>query len=214
MLTGVLTGTARNALTCDFVVEAIGAYSNKASLRKRYTDLRKRVQEAPPRPPCYATMACHPARNGSSAPTTSTTSCRTSPATRPKRSETATASPRPVLPPCSASTASPFAAKASRKNRSVKPPGSTPRALTGVARRPLQRLPHDRCRRASAEGNPAAAATRLGVRPVARSPGRILASPTCQRRSHAARRKVGSTTAMLSKPGPGSPSGASGLSTV
>jgi DNA-binding CsgD family transcriptional regulator len=40
----------RSTLTCSNLVEAIGAYSNKVSLSKYYAELRKRIQEAPPRP--------------------------------------------------------------------------------------------------------------------------------------------------------------------
>jgi hypothetical protein len=39
------------------LVDAIGTYSNLASLREKYTDLRKRVLEAPPRPPLLRSQA-------------------------------------------------------------------------------------------------------------------------------------------------------------
>lgn len=41
-------------------MEAIGTYSNLASLREKYTDLRKRVLEAPPRPPLLSSQAPPP----------------------------------------------------------------------------------------------------------------------------------------------------------
>jgi hypothetical protein len=113
-------------------VEAIGTYSNLASLREKYSDLRKRIHGSPMRPRLLRNQG---------------------PPRCSKRFLTARDVAEIVQKYESGNTT-----QDPRRHRALHR-----RSFTCVAWRSVPRIPHDRSHRASAAGDPIAAATRLDL---------------------------------------------------